>query len=78
MPRALRILEHITLDPEPVSEVFGDGVLTVREAVAFSRIPRNRLFDLMLDGTLPWSRPGKARLICKASLVRYLKRFEGV
>lgn len=53
-------------------DVWSSGCVTVREAVAEFGLSRDQLFDLMRDGALAWRMPGKARLIARASLARWL------
>lgn len=69
----------VAIDPahSPVAgcdptDVWSSGSLTVRAAAAEFGIPVRSLFYLMKDGHLAWRRPGKARLIARRSLVRWL------
>lgn len=51
---------------------FIDGAMTVAAAVDFSGIGRTVLYQHMDGGRLPYSTPGKNRLIARAALVMLL------
>lgn len=53
---------------------FGDGAMTVAQALVFSGIGRTRLYRLMADGELPYARVGTRRLIPRRALVDLLTR----
>jgi excisionase family DNA binding protein len=49
-----------------------DGVLSVNEAVEFSKLGRTELYKLMTAGKLAFLKHGKRRLIPKRALVELL------
>jgi predicted DNA-binding transcriptional regulator AlpA len=51
---------------------FADGTMKVAEAVKFSGISRSRLYELMNEGHLQWSKVGGTRLIARRSLVELI------
>ena len=59
-------------DGSDPTDVWSSGSLTVRAAAAEFGIPVRNLFYLMKDNHLAWRRPGKTRLIARASIVRWL------
>ena len=50
-------------------ELVQDGLMTVREAVAFLRLGRSTLYGLMERGDLPYACIGARRLIPRRALV---------
>ena len=50
-------------------ELVRDGLMTVREAVAFLRLGRSTLYGLMERGDLPYASIGARRLIPRRALV---------
>ena len=50
-------------------ELVQDGLMTIREAVAFLRLGRSTLYGLMERGDLPYARIGARRLIPRRALV---------
>ena len=88
MPQPIGIIEQITdrLDrleyelaemrivPTDPNEIWADGAIRVTDAPAFSGLSRSELYELMTAGELPWSKPGRSRLIPRRWLVQYLSR----
>lgn len=66
----------MTATTTQAADLWADGALTVPAAVRFSGVCRTRLFVLMRDGVLPWSRNGTHRLIPRRALVAYLAGLE--
>ncbi len=50
-------------------ELVQDGLMTIREAVAFLRLGRSTLYGLMERGDLPYACIGARRLIPRRALV---------
>ena len=50
-------------------ELVQDGLMTIREAVAFLRLGRSTLYGLMERGDLPYACIGDRRLIPRRALV---------
>ena len=48
------------------------GALNLREATAFSGLPRSNLYALMTSGKLPYTKVGKRRLIPRNALKQIL------
>lgn len=76
MPRRKPVVPVIDAAPDPAAGAWADGALTVRQAAAFSGQSRAKLFDLMRSGAIVWGKPGKRRVIARASLVRWLAACE--
>lgn len=54
------------------NEVLADGALSVGQATKFSGIGRSELYKRMGEGTLPFVKIGKRRLIPRRALVELL------
>ena len=54
---------------DPRGELVQDGLMTIREAVAFLRLGRSTLYGLMERGDLPYACIGARRLIPRRALV---------
>jgi len=50
-------------------ELVQDGLMTIREAVAFLRLGRSTLYELMERGDLPYACIGARRLIPRRALI---------
>ncbi len=50
-------------------ELVQDGLMTIAEAMAFSRLSRTTLYGLMETGRLSYTKLGRARRIPKRALV---------
>lgn len=50
--------------------------MTVAEVRAELGVREQRVWELMKAGVLRWTRPGRRRLICRASVAAYLERHE--
>lgn len=72
MPRKAPAYAPIVPEPPGGAGVCDDGMLTVREAAAFSRVSRAELWRRMDRGELAWSKPGRFRLIPRRALVEWL------
>lgn len=53
-------------------EAVSDGVLSIQEAIAFSKLGRTELYKLMNEGKLAYLKHGKRRLIPRRGLVAML------
>jgi excisionase family DNA binding protein len=56
------------------AELVADGLMTVPEAQAFSRLSRSNLYGLMEDGSLAYCKVGRRRLIPRRALVEMMGR----
>jgi excisionase family DNA binding protein len=54
-------------------DVLADGMMSVAEAMAFTRLGRTEIYKRMTDGSLPFARIGKRRLIPKRAVVELLR-----
>ncbi len=64
--------DTLTVTPESVistDKTWTDGAMPVSAAVAFAGVSRSELYRLMERGELPYSMPGKRRLISRRALV---------
>ena len=53
-------------------ELFDEGTMQIKDAVAWSGIGRSRLYEAMSKGDLPFVKVGERRLIPKRGLKAYL------
>ena len=59
-------------------DLFDEGTMQIKDAVAWSGIGRSRLYEAMSKGDLPFVKVGERRLIPKRGLKAYLAgRLEG-
>lgn len=74
----LDVLEHdlaqLRVVPTDLDEVWAEGAIRVVDAVAFSGLSRSELYELMTSGKLPWSKPGRHRLVPRRWLVQWLAK----
>jgi excisionase family DNA binding protein len=64
------------IDPsaETAEDLLRDGVLSVSEATAFTRLSKSVLYQLMAAHELEFVRAGRRRLIPRRALIAYLER----
>ena len=72
MPRPRPVVAPVDPPPPAADDVWADGGMKVVEAVRFSSLCRETLYELMRAGRLAWRKPGKNRVIARRSLVRHL------
>ena len=53
-------------------EIYQDGLMTVPEAVAFMRVSRSKIYNLMDSGQVPYAMIGRCRRLSKRALLEYL------
>jgi hypothetical protein len=73
MPRPSPNLKPI--NPEPtLEELCQDGMLTIEEAVEFTKISEGRLWEYIAQDAFPTMKPARCRLIPKRALVIWLAK----
>jgi excisionase family DNA binding protein len=67
----LRVAEESTGDR---ASIISDGLDTVREVAAFTKLSVATIYDLMSRGELPYCKLGKSRRIPHRSVLDYVNR----
>lgn len=65
-------MPDLTAPAAAAEELLADGVLTIHDAVALSRLSRAELYRRMERGALAYTVQGRRRLIPRRALVRML------
>jgi len=55
------------------TDLMADGAMTIFDAEKFTTLKKTHLYALMKDGSLPFAKLGKRRMIPKRALVELLK-----
>jgi excisionase family DNA binding protein len=70
--------EFAALAPPPAAVApFSKGAMKLSRAAVFIGVCRRELQDWVKDGRLPSSKPGRAVLVCRATLVAILREHAG-
>ncbi len=67
-------LAELRVVPTDPNEVWADGGVRVVDAAKFTGLSRTELYALMNRGELPWSKPGRHRLVPRRWLKQYLAK----
>ncbi|MCL4684961.1 helix-turn-helix domain-containing protein [Myxococcota bacterium] len=57
-----------------IPAVWADGGASLAEAARFSGLGRSKLYQLMDDGKLPYTKVGRRRILARRGLVAMLER----
>jgi excisionase family DNA binding protein len=55
------------------TDVVADGVMSVADAMKFTGLGKTEVYKRIADGSLPFVRPGKRRLMPRKALVELLR-----